>query len=114
MNFIVKLLLSSFSVILAGWILNGVHIQNYLTSIMVAFVLAILNFILKPILVFLTIPITILTLGLFLLVINALIALIASSIVPGFYIESFWWAVGFSIIVTIVNYLINSDNRKRG
>lgn len=113
MNFIVKLVLSSFSVILAGWILNGVHINNYLTSLLVAFVLAILNIILKPILIFLTIPVTIVTFGLFLLVINALIALIASNIVPGFHIESFWWAVGFSIIVSIVNYLINADNRKR-
>jgi putative membrane protein len=113
MNFIIKIVLSSFSVFLAGWILNGVYIQNYATSLLVALVLAILNFIIKPILVFLTIPITILTMGLFLLVINAIIALIASNIVDGFYIDGFWWAIGFSIIVSIVNYLINSDNRKR-
>jgi len=113
MNFIVKIILSSFSVFLAGWILNGVYIENYGTSLLVALVLAILNFILKPIMVLLTIPITILTLGLFLLVINALIALLASNIVSGFYIDGFWWAVGFSIIVSIVNYLINTDNRKK-
>ena len=66
---------------------KGVHIEDYLTSILVAFVLAILNVILKPILVFLTIPITLITFGLFLLVINAVIALLASHIVPGFYLE---------------------------
>jgi putative membrane protein len=113
MNFIIKIILSSFSVFLAGWMLNGVYIQNYGTSLLVALVLAILNFILKPILVFLTIPITILTLGFFLLVINAMIALLASNIVDGFYIDGFWWAVGFSIIVSIVNYLLNAGNRKK-
>ncbi len=113
MNFIIKILLSSFSVFLAGWILNGVYIQNYGTSLLVALVLAVLNFILKPILIFLTIPITLITFGLFLLVINAFIALLASNIIDGFYIDGFWWAVGFSIIVSIVNYLINIDKRKR-
>lgn len=113
MNFIVKIILSSFSVFLAGWILKGVFIEDYLTSLLVALVLAVLNFIIKPIMVFLTIPITILTLGLFLLVINAFIAMLASNIVSGFYIDGFWWAVGFSIIVSIVNYLINSDNRRK-
>ena len=113
MKFIIKIILSSFSVIVAGWLLSGVEIRSYGTSLLVAFVLAILNLILKPILVILTIPITIVTLGLFLLVINALIALIASDIVPGFYIDGFWWAVAFSIIVSILNYLINIENKER-
>lgn len=113
MKFIIKIILSSFSVIVAGWLLNGVEIRNYATSLLVALVLALLNLILKPILVLLTIPITVITLGLFLLVINAVIALIASDIVPGFYIASFWWAVGFSIIVSIMNFLINVENKER-
>jgi putative membrane protein len=110
MRFLIKILLSSFSVIVASWLLRGVEIEDYLTSLLVAFVLAILNMILKPILVFLTIPITILTFGLFLLIINAVIALVASDIVPGFHIAGFWWAVAFSIIVSILNYLINIEN----
>jgi putative membrane protein len=112
MRFLIKIILSSFSVIIAGWLLNGVMIRDYITSLLVAFVLAILNMILKPILVFLTIPITIFTFGLFLLVINAVIALIASNIVPGFYIDGFWWAIGFSLIVSFLNYLINIDNKR--
>jgi putative membrane protein len=112
MRFLIKIILSSFSVIIAGWLLNGVMIRDYITSLLVAFVLAILNMILKPILVFLTIPITIFTFGLFLLVINAVIALIASDIVPGFYIDGFWWAIGFSLIVSFLNYLINIDNKR--
>lgn len=113
MNFLIKIILSSFSVIVAGWLLNGVEIRDYGTSILVAFVLAILNMILKPILVLLTIPITVFTFGLFLLVINAVIALLASDIVPGFHIAGFWWAVGFSLIVSFLNYLINIDNRRQ-
>lgn len=112
MRFLIKIILSSFSVIIAGWLLNGVMIRDYITSLLVAFVLAILNMILKPILVFLTIPITIFTFGLFLLVINAVIALIASDIVAGFYIDGFWWAIWFSLIVSFLNYLINIDNKR--
>jgi putative membrane protein len=61
----------------------------------------------------LTIPITIVTFGLFLLVINALMALLASSLVPGFYIQGFWAALWFSLIVSIINYLIQIDDRKK-
>ncbi|MCF8367091.1 MAG: phage holin family protein [Bacteroidales bacterium] len=113
MSFIVKVLLSSFSVIVATWLLNGVMIRSYITALLVVFVMAILNMILKPILVILTIPVTIFTFGLFLLVINAVIALIASSIVPGFYIDGFWTALWFSLIISILNYLINLDDRNK-
>jgi len=112
MKFLIRVILSSFSVIVAGWLLKGAHIEDYLTSILVAFVLAILNVILKPILVFLTIPITLITFGLFLLVINAVIALLASHIVPGFYLEGFWWAIAFSLIVSLLNAIINVENEK--
>jgi putative membrane protein len=112
MRFLIKIVLSSFSVFVAGWLLSGVIIRDYFTSLLVAFVLALLNMILKPILVFLTIPITIFTLGLFLLVINAVIALIASDIVTGFDIDGFGWAILFSIFVSILNYLINIDTKR--
>lgn len=113
MNFIIKVLLSSFSIMVASWLLNGVIIRDYFTAIMVSFVLALLNMIVKPILVIFTIPITIFTFGLFLLVINALIALIADSIIPGFALASFWTALWFSLIVSILNYFINLNDRKK-
>ena len=113
MKFLIKIILSSFSVIVADWLLKGVHIEDYLTSVLVAFVLAVLNMILKPILIFLTIPITVITLGLFLLVINAVIALVASDIVPGFTIDGFWWAVAFSLIVSVLNSIINAENQQQ-
>ena len=114
MNFLIKILLSSFSVIIASWLLAGVEIRDYLSSLLVAFVLALLNMTLTPLLIILTIPVTIFTFGFFLLVINAMIALIADSIIPGFYIAGFWWALAFSLIVSAINYLINIDDRSMG
>ncbi|MBL7103269.1 MAG: phage holin family protein, partial [Bacteroidales bacterium] len=66
----------------------------------------------KPVLVFLTIPITILTFGLFLLVINAVIILIASSLVSGFYVEGFWWALLFSLIMSLISYLLGIRDKE--
>jgi len=113
MNFIIKILLSAFSIMVASWLLDGVIIKDYFTAVLVAFVLALLNMIVKPILVIFTIPITIFTFGFFLLVINALIALLADSIVPGFAIASFWTALWFSLIVSVLNYFINLNDRKK-
>ena len=77
----------------------GVGIVGYTSALIVAVVLAILNATLKPIMVFLTIPFTIFTFGLFLLVINACIVLLADKLIDGFTVENFWWAIGFSIVL---------------
>ncbi|MDX1630011.1 MAG: phage holin family protein [Fulvivirga sp.] len=108
MNFLIKLLLSAISVIITSYLLDGVSVDNFMIALIVAAVLALLNTIVRPILVFLTIPITIVTLGLFLLVINAVIILITDSIIPGFVVDGFWWALLFSIIVSILNALFQS------
>ena len=75
---------------------------------LVAGVLALFNVTIKPLLVIITIPITVFTLGLFLLVINALIILLASAIIPGFYVEGFWWALGFSLVLYLINTIFNN------
>lgn len=106
MIFFLKVLVSSFAALITGYILPGVHVRDFITAVVVAFVLGLLNMLLKPILILLTIPITILTLGLFLLVINGFIILIATHIVKGFVVDGFWWAVLFSIILTIVTWLL--------
>lgn len=106
MNILLRMLISGIAVILTSWLLPGVYIESSLSALIVAIVLAVLNSILKPILVVLTIPVTIITFGLFLLVINAIIILIASSIVPGFIVEGFWWALIFSIILSFISYLL--------
>lgn len=101
MNFIIRLLLSGLIAYVLSKILSGVHIANFTTAIIFALVLACLNAIIKPILIFLTLPITIVTLGLFLFVINAAIILLAAKLMDGIKIDGFWWALLFSIILSI-------------
>ncbi len=105
---LIKIILTAVAALLASYLLNGVHIDNLTTALIVAVVLAILNAIVKPILVLLTLPITIVTLGLFLLVINILIIKWAADIVPGFEVNSWWSALLFSLIVSVVNAVLES------
>jgi len=104
-NFLAKLLLSAISVIIASYLLPGVIVESFWSALIVAAFLAILNVTLKPILIVLTIPITFITLGLFLLVINALMILLADQVIPGFRVEGFWWAMGFSLILSFLTAL---------
>jgi len=106
MNFLVRLLLSALAVVIASYLLPGVGVDGFFAAIIIAVVLSLLNFIVKPILVILTIPLTVVTLGLFLLVINALIILMADSIIPGFYVNGFWWALLFSLVMSLTNSLL--------
>ena len=92
-----------------AYILPGVSVEGFLTAVIVAMVLGLLNYVVKPLLVLLTLPITIFSLGLFLLVINAVIILLAGKIVPGFYVDGFWAAVLFSLILSIANSWINTQ-----
>lgn len=90
----------------ASYLLSGVHIDNIQTAVILSIVLAFLNNFIKPVLIFLTLPITILTLGLFLLVINILIIKWAADIVPGFEVDGWWWALLFSLLVSVVTSVI--------
>lgn len=101
-DFILHLLVSSLAIFLTAYILPGVNVGAYSIAILVALVLAVLNAIVKPLLIILTIPITIFTFGLFLLAINAGIILIADWLVDGFHVDSFWWALLFSIVVSFI------------
>lgn len=107
MNFIVKLLLSSIAVVITAYLLPGVTVNSFLTALIVALVLSLLNITVKPLLLILTIPLTVLTLGLFLLVINALIILLADAVVDGFVVNGFWWALLFSLIMSLTNSLLS-------
>ncbi len=107
MNFILKILLSAVAVIIIGYFLPGVMVDNYVTAIWVAVLLGILFTILKPILVILTLPVTILTLGLFLLVINAGIILLANNLIDGFNVDGFWTALIFSILLSITESILH-------
>ena len=101
MNLIIRLLITAGIVMLLAHLLNGVAVNDYMAALIVAAVLALLNAIVKPILVILTIPITIMTLGLFLFVINACIILLADKFIDGFAVDGFWIALLFSILLSI-------------
>lgn len=101
MNFIIRLLITGVIAYVLSKILSGVHIDTIGTAIIFALVLALLNAIVKPILVILTLPVTVITIGLFLFVINAIIILLADKIMGGIKIDGFWWALLFSIILSL-------------
>jgi putative membrane protein len=107
MNWIVRLLLNGLAVFLTAYILPGVDLDGYGTALLVALVISIANVIVKPILIIFTIPITVITLGLFLLVINAIIILLADYLVSDFTVDGFWWALLFSLILSIFNSLFD-------
>lgn len=107
MVILVKWVLSAVAVLIAAYILPGVAVTSFWTALIVAAILAVLNSILRPILVILTIPITIVTLGLFLLVINALIILLTDSLISGFEVSNFWWALLFSLLISVLGALFD-------
>lgn len=110
---LLRLIINTFSVIVTSFLLGGVHLKSFFSALLVAIVIGFLNVVLKPLLVILTIPITVLTFGFFLLIINAAMILLAGNLVPGFAVDGFWWALGFSIILTIVNSIFMPEDRRR-
>ncbi len=113
MSGIVRFLLSGLAVLLASYLLPGVMVEHYGYALLVAVVLALANILVKPLLVILTIPLTIFTFGLFLLVINALIILLVDYLVPGFHVDNFWWALLFSLILSLFNSMFTDLATKK-
>ncbi|MEM8847186.1 MAG: phage holin family protein [Bacteroidota bacterium] len=108
MSFILRLLLNALAVIILAYALPGVGVDSFITALLVAVVLGILNFLVKPLLVILTLPITIITLGLFLLIINAIIILVAANFISGFQVDGVLWAIIFSILLSILQSILHS------
>lgn len=106
MNVFFRILITAVLVMLISHFMKGVHVTNFSTSIIVAIVLGLLNIFVKPILILFTLPVTIFTLGLFLLVINAILILFCSQIVGGFSVDSFWTALLFSIVLSILQSIM--------
>ena len=116
MNFFTRLFLSTLAVITATYLLPGITITGdslevFITSFIVAVIISLLNATVKPLLIILTIPITVVTFGLFLIVINAVIILIADGIVHGFVVDGFWWALIFSLLMWLINSLLMDLSR---
>lgn len=109
MELLVRILLSTVAVFVTAYILPGIRLEGgWTTALIVAIVLGLVNAFIRPILLVLTLPINILTLGLFTLVIMALMVLLVSAIVPGFAVDSFWWALAFALVLSLLNGLLGS------
>jgi putative membrane protein len=113
MNIILKLVISTIAVLVADLLLRGVHAMDLVTALSVAVVLALLNTFLKPLLILLTLPVTLITLGLFILVINALLVQLAAYLIDSFQVENFWWALLFSVIMWAVQSVLQSFDRPK-
>ncbi|HSW89592.1 MAG TPA: phage holin family protein [Patescibacteria group bacterium] len=103
MKILINWLVSALAIVVTAYLLPGVHIATFVTALVLAVVLGVINAFIKPVLLLLTLPITIVTLGLFALVLNALFILLAAAIVPGFTVDGFLWALIFGIVLSLVN-----------
>jgi putative membrane protein len=117
---LVKWLFMTAAVLVASYLLDGVRVDNFMSAVFAAAALGILNAFFRPVLIILTLPVTILSLGLFTFIINAFLLKLAAFIIPGFYVEGFWTAVFGSLLISIVSWALNSliadrrDPPKRG
>lgn len=102
-SLLTRLIVSSLSVFLAGWLLPGVQIDSFTTAVGIAIVLGLLNATLKPLLIVITIPITVMSLGLFLLIINAIIIGVADQWIDGLHVRSIWTAILFSFLISTIS-----------
>lgn len=98
-------LIATFAVVVTAYVLPGVHVESFFVALVAAVVIALINTFIRPILLFITLPLNIITLGFLTFVINALLVMFASLVVPGFEVENFWWALLFSIVLAGVNFL---------
>lgn len=106
MKLLIRLLVTAFIVVALSNFLPGAQIENYSTGIWVAIAFGLINIFIKPILVLFTLPVTVLTFGLFLLVINAFIIMLCSSLVNGFHVDGFWWALIFSLLLSFCQSIL--------
>jgi putative membrane protein len=106
MKLLIRILVTSLLVMIIAYLMKGVVVDEFTTALTVAIVLGLLNFFVKPILILFTLPVTVLTLGLFLLVINAIMIMLCDHFVDGFEVDSFWTALFFSIILSFSQSLL--------
>ncbi|MFN8309826.1 MAG: phage holin family protein [Chitinophagales bacterium] len=113
-DFILKLFVNAIGVAIASYLLPGVHVANFGYAVLIALTLSLLNASVKPMLVLLTLPATIFTLGLFLLFINAAIIMIADWMIrDGFQVDGWWWALFFSILLSALNGILERFTKTR-
>ena len=108
MNFLLQWLVSGLAIIITAYLLPGVRVAGFFAALVTALILGLINAFIRPVLILLTLPLNILTLGLFTLVINALLIMLAAAIVPGFTVQGFWWALLFGLVLAVVNYALGA------
>jgi putative membrane protein len=107
MALMLKWLLMAASVVIAAYFIPGVMVKSFFSALFVALFLGIVNTLIRPVLILITLPINIMTLGLFTFVINAALVLLASSVIKGFEVSGFWTAMFFSVVLSVVNYVLH-------
>ncbi|OGI46031.1 hypothetical protein A2121_00425 [Candidatus Nomurabacteria bacterium GWB1_40_6] len=112
MKTLIHFLVSAVAILITAYVLPGVHVDGILAAFILAVILGVINTFIRPVLVMLTLPLSIVTLGLFVLVINALLVMLASYIVPGFTVAGFWYAFLFGIVLAIVSYVLQIFERE--
>ncbi|OGK23640.1 hypothetical protein A3A46_02220 [Candidatus Roizmanbacteria bacterium RIFCSPLOWO2_01_FULL_37_13] len=108
MKLILNLLVNGFAVFVADYFLSGVKVDSFLTAVLVSIGLGIVNTFIKPIVLLMTLPFNIVTLGLFTFVINGMMVILVSTFIPGFVVENFGWAMLFSLVLWAVNFFLHS------
>jgi len=108
-TYVIKILIGGVAVTIAEFLLPGIHLDSVMTGFILAAVIILINLTIKPLFIILTLPITVFTLGLFLLVINALVILVCDWLIPGFSVDGFWWALLFALVLSILNGLFGNS-----
>ena len=112
MKTIIHFLVSAIAILISAYLLPGVYVNGLITAFILAVILGVVNTFVRPVLVLLTLPLTVVTFGLFILVINALLIMFASYIVPGFTVAGFWYAFLFGIVLAAVDYVLQVFERE--
>ena len=104
--------MQAIAILITAYVLPGISVDGIVVALILAVILGAINTFIKPILVILTLPITVVTLGLFLLVINALLVMLASAVVPGFAVAGFWWALLFALVLSVISSILHKFGGK--
>ena len=107
MRFLARLVLNGLAIIIAAWLLPGIHITSPLSALLAGVILGFVNAIVRPVLFFLTLPLTLLTLGLFIFVLNAICFELTAWLVPGFSVDGFFSALVGALLVSVVSWILN-------
>lgn len=111
MQTLIHFLVYALAIVITAYILPGVVVESFVVALVLAVVLGAINAFIRPILIILTLPITVLTFGLFILVINAVLVILAGALVPGFIVNGFFWALAFSIVLSLISAVLGGVSK---